>query len=95
MALEEFIGFLTAFFILAIPTFIALALLDRIRDMLRSKDMIKDLFVLFIVSYLLVIAIFPFVVPEDILPFESAYITYALALALIFAVYLVVYNKTK
>ncbi len=95
MAFEEFWGPLVAMLILAAFLFPAVYLLDIIRQKADPKTGGRKFMLLAGMSYLLAMAFYPFAVPEEFLPFNSVYATYGMALAVIFAVYLIVFNKTK
>ncbi len=82
-------------FITSLFLFPALYLLDIIRDRMRSESKMRDLLLILFVSYLLSMVVYTLSVPEQYLPFGSSYASYGIVLALIFVIYLMVFNKTK
>jgi hypothetical protein len=95
MAFEELWGPLVVMFMLAVFLFPAVYLLDVIRQKADPKTNGKKFLLLAGISYLLAMALYPFAIPEEFLPFNSVYTCYGMALAVIFVVYLIVFNKTK
>lgn len=81
--------------ILAIILLPAMYLLDLIRRRLNYEKFFPKLIVLFVISYLLCLSVYPFVISPDDLLFEDPFASYVLVLLFLFAIYLIVFNKTK
>jgi len=95
MAYEEIWAPLLTMLMLALALFPAIYILDIIRQRVDAETTGKKIKLLFISSFLLAIVFYPFAIAEDFLPFNSAPITYALALLVVFLYYLITFNKTK
>ena len=95
MALEELYAPLAVMFILAVFLFPVMYLLDIIRQRIDPEKPVRKWLLIFCMAYIVAMAVYPFAVSEDFLPFNSTYSTYALVLFFTFALYLIVFNKTK
>jgi hypothetical protein len=65
MVFEEIVGLVQLLLILGAFLFIPLYLLDIIRDRLRQKSKLKDMLVLYFVSCLIALAVFPLALTSD------------------------------
>jgi len=83
------VGFLAIF---ALPVVLLLGAAKENYD--PEKKWKKSAFTL-VYTYLICLALFPFVVSPANLPFESAYISYVLVFLLCFVVYLLTYKKKE
>jgi magnesium-transporting ATPase (P-type) len=94
MAFEELWAPFAAIFMFAVFLLPIVWILDSIRQRSDAKGG-KKLLLMFMMSYILAMAAYPFAMPEEMLPFTSMYTTYGLVLLFTFAVYLIAYNRTK
>jgi len=94
MAFEEIWAPLVVLFMFAVFLFPVLWILDSIRQRSEAKGG-KKVLLIFMMCYILAMVAYALSIPEEMLPFGSAYTTYGIVLLFTFAVYLIAYNRTK
>jgi hypothetical protein len=95
MAFEEIWAPFVVMLLWAVFLFPAVYVLDMIRQKADPQTAGRKFLLILMMSYLIAMASYPLAISEEFLPFNSATGSYAMAVLFIFAIYLVVFNKTK
>jgi phosphatidylglycerophosphate synthase len=95
MAYEEIwapfaVMLMTAVFILPV-----MYILDAIRRRIDPQTFGRKAMTMFLMSYIIAMAVYPLAIAEEFLPFNSSYATYFLVLLFTIVVYLIVFNRIK